>query len=65
MMKFKKYEAIDIDWDVDSEEDLKLLPNKLSLPKEVNPESLEEVSDYITDLTGFCHKGFRLRRRFT
>lgn len=39
-------------------------PNQIDLPKEIEiPDDLsdvEDVSDYITDSTGFCHKGFRI-----
>lgn len=56
--------AINIVWDIDAptyEEDRRIL---LSLPKEIEiPEGMtdeEEISDYISDETGFCHYGFEL-----
>lgn len=52
-------EAVNIKWDTD--EDMALLEN---LPKEIEiPEDIEdedEISDYITDETGFCHFGFEI-----
>lgn len=59
--------AVNIKWDTDG--DLELLQE---LPKEIEiPECLidedtdkdeyeEEISDYISDVTGFCHYGFEL-----
>lgn len=48
--------AINILWDTDGE--------KIELPTEIDiPEGLtdeEEISDYISDKTGFCHYGFEL-----
>lgn len=50
--------AINIIWDVDFEEDLEILPSEIKIPNEMTDE--DEISDYITDKTGFCHKGFEL-----
>lgn len=50
--------AINIIWDVDYEEDLDNLPTEIDIPIEMMDE--EEISDYITDEAGFCHKGFEL-----
>lgn len=50
--------AINIIWDVDYEEDLDNLPTEIDIPFGMTDE--EEISDYITDETGFCHKGFEL-----
>lgn len=50
--------ATNIKWDVDDSKDLSSLPVEVELPDDVNGE--EEISDYITDLTGFCHKGFNI-----
>lgn len=48
--------VIDIDWDVDYPEDAADLPAEIDLPYYMGSE--DEISDYITDLTGFCHYGF-------
>ena len=48
--------AVNIEWDTDGED--------VELPKEIEiPEGMadeDEISDYISDLTGFCHKGFAI-----
>ena len=50
--------AINIDWDNDFEEDLEFLPNEIEIPDGMTDE--DEISDYITNKTGFCHYGFEL-----
>lgn len=50
--------AVNIKWDVDSDEDYEYLPSEIEIPDEITDE--DEISDYITDETGFCHKGFDL-----
>lgn len=50
--------ATKILWDVDFEEDLKSLPTEVEIPEGMEDE--DEISDYLSDLTGFCHKGFCL-----
>ena len=50
--------AINIIWDVDFEEDLEFLPTEIEIPNGMTDE--DDISDYITDETGFCHCGFEL-----
>jgi hypothetical protein len=50
--------AINIDWDVDDEEDSKLLPTEIDIPDGMEDE--EEISNYLSNVTGFCHNGFYL-----
>ena len=50
--------AVEIIWDVDCEEELENLSVEMNIPEGF--EEIEEVSDYLSDRTGFCHKGFRL-----
>lgn len=50
--------AINIQWDVDNEEDLDSLPQRVILPEGMTDD--DEISDYLSDLTGFCHRGFSL-----
>lgn len=50
--------AVDIQWDVDTPEDLEWLPDTIDVPDGMEDE--DEVSDYLSDVTGFCHKGFLL-----
>ena len=30
------------------------------IPEDIDPEDEEAISDYISDVTGFCHNGFAL-----
>ena len=53
--------AVNIAWDVESQDDLENLPDEIEIPAELEGYEYEdEISDYITDLTGFCHWGFDL-----
>jgi hypothetical protein len=58
VMKGEKMKATNIEWDVDYEEDLEDLPTEIEIPE--NMEDEDEISDYISDVTGFCHYGFVL-----
>lgn len=33
------------------------LPNNVEIPEEIKEA---EISDYLSDITGFCHKGYKL-----
>ena len=50
--------AINIIWDTDGEE--VNLPNEIEIPDWVDKEDDDEISDYLSDETGFCHFGFEL-----
>ena len=50
--------ATNIQWDVDYAEDLGMLPTEIEIPDGMEDE--DEISDYLSDVTGFCHKGFKL-----
>ena len=50
--------AVNIDWDVDNIEDLEFLPTEIEIPENITDE--EDISDYLSDETGFCHNGFEL-----
>lgn len=50
--------AVNIDWDVDDVEDLEYLPTEMEIPTGMWDE--DEISDWLSDETGFCHKGFEL-----
>lgn len=51
--------ATNIQWDIDPEDDGGVaLPNEITIPNDI--EDGEAISDYISDVTGFCHKGFEL-----
>lgn len=59
--------AINIKWDTDGDQELaETLPDTIEIPEELankvedmNDEN-EEISDYLSDVTGFCHYGFEL-----
>lgn len=34
------------------------LPNEIEIPEDVEDD--DEISDYLSDITGFCHKGFEI-----
>lgn len=53
--------AAGIIWDVDSEEDLEFLPEEIEIPDGMTDE--DEISDYLSDTTGWCHKGYYLENR--
>lgn len=51
--------AINIKWDTDGDmELLKQLPTEMEIPNCMTDD--DEISDYLTDETGFCHEGFKL-----
>lgn len=55
--------AYDIKWDTDGDKDvLDNLPTEIIIPEEMVDG--EEIFDYVSDETGFCHAGFKLGIRF-
>lgn len=50
--------AVGIEWDVDSDKELEWLPKEMEIPPEIT--DVDEVSDYLSDTTGYCHKGFKI-----
>lgn len=51
--------ATNIVWDVDEPEDAEGLPTEIDIPDDVEDD---EVDDYISDITGFCHYGFYIEK---
>lgn len=45
-------------WDVDDGDIWEELPTTIELPEGMEDE--DEISDYISDLIGYCHEGFEL-----
>lgn len=45
-------------WDVDEAKDLDSLPKEVDIPEGMTDE--DEISDYLSELTGYCHRGFSL-----
>lgn len=51
--------AVNIQWDTDGDQELlKELSTEIDIPDGMDDE--DEISDYISDVTGFCHYGFEL-----
>jgi len=53
-----KLRATHIMWDVDEDSDGNYLPSEIDIPADMTDE--DEISDYLSDLTGFCHDGYIL-----
>lgn len=51
--------AVNIEWDVDLAEVLIRCPKRSRYPDGMT--NTEEISDYLSNLTGFCHRGFGLK----
>ena len=51
-----RLKAINIQWDTDGE--TVILPSEITIPSGMIDE--DEISDYLSDQTGFCHTGFCL-----
>lgn len=51
--------ASNIKWDTEGDTELMQdLPGEIEIPTGMTDE--EEISDYISDQTGFCHYGFEI-----
>ena len=51
--------AINIKWDTDGDlELLNELPTEIDIPEGITDK--DEISDWLSDETGFCHNGFEL-----
>lgn len=65
--------AINIKWDTDRDmEVLNELPTEMIIPNELEElykkdreYALEEISDWLSDETGFCHDGFEVEKVIT
>lgn len=49
--------AVNIEWDTDDTELKEQLPAQMEIPAHI---SKNEISDWLSDQTGFCHNGFEL-----
>lgn len=60
--------AINIKWDTDGDEEiLQDLPTEMIIPDELEEQyksdreyAMEEISDWLSEETGFCHNGFEI-----
>ena len=65
--------AINIKWDTDGDKEVfNELPTEIIVPDELEEMykkdkeyALEEISDWLSDETGFCHAGFELEKVIT
>lgn len=65
--------AINIKWDTDGDKEvLNELPTEMIIPNELEElykkdkeYTLEEISDWLSDETGFCHDGFEIEKVIT
>ena len=58
-MEVIKMKAFNIQWDTDGDMELfNNLPKEIQIPDGITDE--DDVSDYISTETGFCHFGFDL-----
>lgn len=65
--------AINIKWDTDGDKEvLNELPTEMIIPDELEEMykkdkefALEEISDWLSDETGFCHAGFEIEKVIT
>ena len=51
--------ATNIQWVIDEPADGLDLPSEVEIPEEFSHDE-EQISDYLSDLTGFLHEGFSL-----
>lgn len=49
-----------IEWDTDTAEEKEKLPSEIVLPDSMT--SPEEIDDYLSNVTGYCHKGYVLEQ---
>lgn len=65
--------AINIKWDTDGDKEVfNELPTEMIVPEELEEMykkdkefALEEISDWLSDETGFCHAGFEIEKVIT
>lgn len=50
--------AVDIEWDIEKDDTIEL-PKTIKIPDGLENE--DDISDYLSEQTGFCHKGFSLK----
>lgn len=50
--------AVDIEWDIEKDDTVEL-PKTIKIPDGLENE--DDISDYLSEQTGFCHKGFSLK----
>ena len=54
--------AVNIMWDTDGDKDiLNELPKEMELPQDIDTD---EIGDYLSDETGYCHFGYQLEESY-
>lgn len=54
--------AVNIMWDTDGDKDiLNELPKEMELPQDIDAD---EIGDYLSDETGYCHFGYQLEESY-
>lgn len=59
MLSDNVFKAVNIDWDTDGED--VDLPKEVVIPKSIASDE-DAISDYLSNLTGFCHRGFSVTK---
>lgn len=55
--------AVDIKWDTEGDNELlKTLPKEMDIPEGLTDDG---ISDYLSEVTGFCHHGFELVKKLS
>lgn len=50
--------VVNIEWDADGDKEIfEDLPKEIEIPDGMTED---EVSEYLSDITGFCHKGYQI-----
>lgn len=53
--------ATNIEWDTDGDKEvLKELPTEIEIPDWIDEDDYDEIENYLSDVTGYCHFGFSL-----
>lgn len=51
--------ATNIEWDMHDDDFYdEMLPDEIEIPEGITDE--DDISDYLSEVTGFCHKGYVL-----
>lgn len=52
--------ATNIEWDLEEDNNVEL-PETIEIPDGITDE--DEISDYLSEQTGYCHKGFVIKEK--
>ena len=53
--------ATNIKWDIDYVNEFDFLPTEMEIPEEIENDE-DATSDYLSNVTGFCHCGYVLAK---